>query len=597
MRSLGPSLLALGLATASMLPSEAAFAQAGPSPFPTGPAGGGEDANKPAGVAEEAPKTPGLLPTTPVLPAPKSRRKQWKLLELDGYFRLRTDWFKNFSLGFSDDADLGGGPFPRPLRCSATAAQECDDDVQGANMRLELRPTFNLDESTSIHTTVDILDNVVLGGTPEGSAFDGTSTPPLGAFADGQDAPLAGSNGDRDSIWVRHAWAEVALPLGLLKFGRMPNQWGLGLMANGGGDDPIHGTFDHDADFGDAVDRVSFSTTIPGTSLRGGIASDWPATDLISNQTDQAGRGGQPWDLDDNDDVKQWVLTITRMDTPTELADKMARGLGFNWGIYFAYRTQSSDSIAAEHTQGAAADPDDYVVRGYKSYLGNGWLRAGWGPYRFEAEAVGVIGSIDSLDDAGLTDPVDIRQLGGVGRFTFDALDGKLTLGAEVGYASGDQWDGTPQGSIHVSDANLLGGPGDTTLSRFVFDRDYKVDLILFRELMGAVSNATYVKPSLRYELSKAFEFKVWNVTSFANKPVATPGNGGMWGIEFDADLGYRSGGFFGGLSYGVLFPLSGMNHPSDNTDDGGAGFGYGTGNLGDAGTAHTIQSRLVLSF
>src|SRR6185436_9522278 len=73
-----------------------AFAQISPGGG-MGPGGpqqpAGED--KKEGVAEAAPKTPGLLPTTPALPAPKSRRKRWKLIEIDGYFRLRTDWFKN----------------------------------------------------------------------------------------------------------------------------------------------------------------------------------------------------------------------------------------------------------------------------------------------------------------------------------------------------------------------------------------------------------------------------------------------------------------------------------------------------------------------
>src|SRR5688500_15594965 len=68
----------------------------GMGPGPARP--GGEE--KKEGVAEAAPKTPGLLPTTPALPAPKARRKRWKLLELDGYYRMRTDWFKNFNLGF-----------------------------------------------------------------------------------------------------------------------------------------------------------------------------------------------------------------------------------------------------------------------------------------------------------------------------------------------------------------------------------------------------------------------------------------------------------------------------------------------------------------
>src|SRR5512142_2539635 len=100
-----------------------ALAQMGPGPM--GPMGPGMGPQTPAGeekkegVAEAAPKTPGLLPTTPALPPPKGRRKRWKLFELDGYYRMRTDWFKNFNLGFNDGAGLGGSPFPRALGCSS----------------------------------------------------------------------------------------------------------------------------------------------------------------------------------------------------------------------------------------------------------------------------------------------------------------------------------------------------------------------------------------------------------------------------------------------------------------------------------------------
>src|ERR1700759_1906130 len=77
------------------------------------PGGGSGSDDKKAGVAEEAPKTPGLLPTTPALPAPKGRGKRWKLLELDGYYRMRTDWFKNFNICFPADGYLYcGSPFP-----------------------------------------------------------------------------------------------------------------------------------------------------------------------------------------------------------------------------------------------------------------------------------------------------------------------------------------------------------------------------------------------------------------------------------------------------------------------------------------------------
>src|ERR1700704_5463273 len=80
-----------------------AEAQTTPVPPCMGPSPSAhEGEEKKEGVAEAAPKTPGLLPTTPALPAPKGRRKRWKLLEMDGYYRMRTDWFRNFNLGFPD---------------------------------------------------------------------------------------------------------------------------------------------------------------------------------------------------------------------------------------------------------------------------------------------------------------------------------------------------------------------------------------------------------------------------------------------------------------------------------------------------------------
>ncbi|HEY6035596.1 MAG TPA: hypothetical protein VIV58_15085 [Kofleriaceae bacterium] len=98
--------------------------------------------------------------------------------------------------------------------------------------------------------------------------------------------------------------------------------------------------------------------------------------------------------------------------------------------------------------------------------------------------------------------------------------------------------------------------------------------------------------------------FKVSNVTSFALKPVATPGNGQVYGTEFDGDIGYYGNHIFAGVSYGILFPFGAMAHPAtDTANTGGTGLGYGTdaagqsNATGDAGTSHTIQSRLVLTF
>jgi hypothetical protein len=124
--------------------------------------------------------------------------------------------------------------------------------------------------------------------------------------------------------------------------------------------------------------------------------------------------------------------------------------------------------------------------------------------------------------------------------------------------------------------------------------------MILWRHLIGAVTNAGFVKPFLSYDLTKSIAFKVANITSFAIKPVATPGNSQMYGTEFNGDIGYQSGGLFIGFSYGVLFPFGALNHPGVDAAGNSFGFendGMGNNNVGNAGTSHTIQSRLILSF
>ncbi|MEO8706392.1 MAG: TIGR04551 family protein [Kofleriaceae bacterium] len=600
-----------------MATADAQIAPGGMGPGPGGaqPAG----ADKKEGVAEAAPKTPGLLPTTPALPAPKGRRKRWKLFEIDGYFRLRTDWFKNFHEGFNDKPGLGGSPFPRALDCgSVVAGAGCDDTLSSTNMRLRLEPTINLDEGTSIHIQADILDNQVLGGTPTNDVYNGrfdsadpTNRPPLGAFGNStQSPPIAGVNSDRDSIQIKRAWAEVAVPLGIIKAGRQPNHWGMGLLFNSGGRDPINGTYDYDADYGDSVDRVSFSALIPGTNLRAMLATDWALTRLSSNQTQTANRGheGHPFDLDDGDDTNAWTLVLSRMDSPQEFKDKLDRGdLAVNYGVYFEYKTQGHDldvsgfEVGTDFDTAGVDTTGGYRARGYKTYSPDVWGKLGIGKFLFEAELVAQLGKVERLDEYDFqASGADIRKYGGTARMTFRGLDGKLRMGVESGFASGDQHDNVIPGNTNIAFANLIGSPNDHKLSQFIFNREYKVDMILWRHLVGAVTNAGYVKPSLSYDLTKSIGFTVANITSFALKPVATPGNGRMYGTEFNADIGYRSGGLYVGFAYGVLFPFAAMSHPA--TTETGADFGFkndelGNVNVGDAKTSHTIQSRLVLSF
>lgn len=558
---------------------------------PGGPGGGmqGPRSVEPEGVAEQAPKKLGALPSTPVLPPPKDAHKQLRVFSMDGYFRLRTDWMKQMDLGFDSDDALGGAPFPNPLACrSAVSASGCENSFGAANMRLRLEPIIHLDERSTVHLQIDILDNLVLGSTNQKYSANGTGDLPVGAFAGNQDPPLAGVNSIGDSIVVKRAWAEIDAAFGILKFGRMPWHWGMGMVANGGGMDPIHGTYNLDNDFGDTIDRLSFSTAIPGTSLNAALGIDWAQTGTTSQQAgEELGQGRQSWDLDDADDLDQWLFTISHMDSPKRIADMLADGESvLNYGGFLAYRTQNFEQRAL--TLGQTPDVADYRQRDMTVYVPDLWLHYAKGSFDFEAEAVAVFGSLKAPEET--TNTVDMQQFGGVARTKYKMMDDDLTLKLEVGFASGDRHDNTVPGTLHVDGAPGI-VPGDDSLNRFIFDRDYQVDLILFRELIGAVSNAGYTKPSATYKLTSKFDVQVASIISMAHKQEATPGNSRFYGVEFDADIGYSNDGFFMGISYGVLFPFAALHHPGDVDS------GFTDPNTGDAGTAQTVQTRFALQF
>jgi uncharacterized protein (TIGR04551 family) len=399
----------------------------------------------------------------------------------------------------------------------------------------------------------------------------------------------------------------------------MPNSWGMGIWKNSGGYDPVNGTYDYEANYGDSVDRLSFTAQIPGTPLRAMVAADWTFTSLTSNQTPaNIGHEEAPFELDDSSSMTTYTGVISKMESPQEFKDGVERGdTMFDYGAYFEYDTQGW----AENTTGFTLgnnpnnpanvfDPaTEYVPRHMTVYNLDLWGRIAWGGFKIESEFVGTLGSIDQAGDLGNTCAVvttsttttpcsiTIEKAGGVVRGTWSGVDDKLHIGYESGFATGDQWSNTPQGNINVAYANLLGGPGATELTQFIFNREYKIDLILWRQLAGAVTNAVYARPFISYDITKAISAKLWNVTSGAIKPVSTPGHDFWYGTEFDADVMYGQNGIYAGISAGVLFPFSALEHPVDESSNGGPGFLYGTGNTGDPATVYTIMTRLILAF
>jgi uncharacterized protein (TIGR04551 family) len=502
------------------------------------------------------------------------------LLDLHGYFRFRGDLLKGMDLGLALANAQNPDPYPHVLD-SATGYK---DVMTGANIRFRLEPTINISEDVRIHAQIDMLDNLVLGADQ--------------ALAD-------------DTLYVRRSWGEVMTPLGLLRFGRMGSQWGLGLVANDGGPfhvdagplltkkdpyEPMGQCFD--CDYGTTVDRVMFMTKMFGHYIIPIL--DFTSEGLISARGKH--HVGQPLDLDQLDDVVSYSLMVAKRDKPEDIQQALEQGdWVFNYGLYFTFRNQPLDYLSEGPNPNTKKDA--YFDRRMNMYIPDVWVRLQYDKLRLELEAVLLSGSMNLRDTLGYKKNVDLFQFGAVLQSDYRFFNDTLLVGLELGFASGDDAPGFgASGDLHAVDAQYnitacqkgVTGTCDTSIDNFRFHPDYHVDMLLWRQIIGTVTDAYYLKPSLLYYFGEGFGAKVSTIYSSAVKTSSPRGKSGPLGLEFDVDFFYFSNdNFHAGLSYGMLIPLPGMDDLGQNEQVGGED------NNADysAEVAHRFMCRLVLNF
>ncbi len=539
--------------------------------------------------------------------------------EHHGYFRTRGDLFYNFDLDTTPDAGVGSSPVPPPTNGG--------DSQASTNLRFRYQPTVHISETLRVKSTLDILDNLVLGSTPDGGAIGGsrlfTSRPevPIETFSGTQTPPEAGINGYRDSVRVKHLWGEWKTPLGLLAFGRMQSHWGLGVLANNGNC--------LDCDFGDSVDRIMGVSKLFGTYIA--MAWDFPSEGLVgfSGQHDNINqRQGQQFDIDQRDDVNEWVIALFDKPVTREEQEARVRDLNevrkpvFDWGVYTVFRNQ--DRAVENSSSQPATGANDPAINSLNSetfaFIPDVWLNWEYRPthdtrYQLQLEIVGILGTIEDVpigalqskdevvctDESIGADEIDncpesqriyqrkreVQQWGYA--LEFDASYGKLTYGFHQGGASGDRTDGFGVLDKAPIDPNQ---PLDQDLTNFRFDRDYIVDMIMFREVIGAVTNALYFKPYVGYNFvqddREAWGFKVSAIYGRALEAQATPGNDANLGLEFDAEVFiHEFDRFRWSVAYGVWFPMAAFNR-LDAT---------GRQILAEPSAAQTLQAMIGMQF
>jgi uncharacterized protein (TIGR04551 family) len=624
-------------------------AQPGLTPLPVWP----EPSADGAALKRQGSERPGAakLPSSGAVFAEDWWTHARPIVEWHGQFRARGELFYKFHLGRIDSPSTS--LFPRPIDHYYEARDEsasgprlctpdergigsesgfndaelgCDDNTNaGANLRFRLDPEFHVSDNLRVLTQIDLLDNLVLGSTPSGysssngSVAERSGYSPLSIFDDDAAAPSS-RNSLRDSIVVKRVWGEWVTPVGQLRFGRMPNHWGLG-MVNNSGDGP-------DDDYQSTIDRAQIISGLKSLDLYVSAAIDFPnegpTSDTLSLER------GQPFDVAQLDDVNQYTFSIARLKSPELVKAALNKGeLVLNGGVQLMYRHQllaadMSGPCSTAETGGAAALGcslnDDHVVgyvrRGANLWLPDAWFQLMYQGFRFETEFATVQGTIDNISTVPGADNTNykVRSYGFASELEQKLVENKLSLGFKFGWASGDaDVDSlTPTSDNEDPTSNVQNQYGDNKISTFRFHPSYGLDMILYRNLLTRVQGTYYFRPSVKYDFMRDTNGQkigggIAAVWSRASEFMQAPGHDRDLGVEVNGQIYFQSkdgslnddpdhlGGFFAKLEYGVLFPMGGLGYTSGEAAE--INQRFGSSEAADTNLAQALRLFLGVAF
>jgi hypothetical protein len=333
--------------------------------------------------------------------------------------------------------------------------------------RLRLAPTWTMAEGVQLKAQVDGLAWTRFGAQADTFADPVSGSATSLAFTDG-----AATTGE---LALTRAWAEVQTGAGKLSFGRMPMQWGAGILWNPG-NDPL-------SEYGDSVDRLSYSTRVGPVFLLG-------TADVVHE-----GYVNEPDDM-----------------------------VGYTGAV--GYRSETSGVGLLNHVRSQSTN--DWL-----SYTGDFWAFANLGPAQVQLEAVGTYGGGNL--EGGIND-VSVLAFGAL--LDAQWRGEHLGLGVQGGYASGDS-DPTDTDLRSFSfdrDHNVALMMFEEPLPtlRAPVPSEENDGRTTEAALLGeGVSNALYVRPRVSYKLGPVEADLVWITARMASGPTSTEGRR-SYGNEFD---------------------------------------------------------------
>jgi len=435
------------------------------------------------------------------LVAPSAAHADLKELKwaTEGYFRTRTVYLTNLA--------------PQDRRV-ATYVPTGDDivipDIRRTSYimsRLRVMPTLSYAKVAKLQFQVDALDDVLWGDN------NGLASAPLFATDASSQYFLGGPVGD--SVKIPRAWVEFAVPVGLMRVGRMPSHWGMGLLANGGGTgnvdpttpigEPPRAALDNfmpddwgDKHFGSTADRILFVTkplSIYKTVTKAGdISSNFIvgyAYDKLSEAPflplEPFERNFRPYGQQgfisrgSSDDVNEHVGLIVYSNADWDqvrYTDELRVGV---YGVVRTAREGSTNPSAIDPTQQCGTFEGEPVAckdTGSTVWILDLWWRLRYGPWFTEGEGYVIGGeTFGGVPFPGANRMKKANINAGVARFAYidptDTWDAIL----EVGHASGDD------------------DLSDEEFTQRSIHPDFNVGLILFEEILREQTARGYGVP------------------------------------------------------------------------------------------------------
>jgi hypothetical protein len=424
--------------------------------------------------------------------------------------------------------------------------------------QLRLQPSLDFQGRAQFFMMADAMDNVVWGDNMSHSSTALFAGDPSNTGMEGQDI---------SDFKVKRAWTEFALPVGLLRVGRQPSNWGMGLLANEG--TTLDDAFGENA-YGSTYDRIIFATKPlsianailgrddPDTPLFTAIGIDRLVEDpLIQYHGYECIAGG----LDDPGDDERCVDSAAPFEDEAHgfTTDRNAAERGENWWaeneddvlemvyvlIYKGKDLAWGDDLAdftvggyAVHRVQMESDSDVWIYDGY--------LKLALRKLRVEVEALTIQGETRNIVLAG-GDPADplykkANIVGTVGRLGYETPDFSAMM--EAGYASGD---------ADIADDELTTRP---------LHPDHNVGILLYEEVMaratmagwsedarglwsrGGVYNSRYIYPSVRYRPLENWELIAAYLVAMPDAPdgsiIRTDEDSDSKLLGTELDLGFK---------------------------------------------------------